>query len=366
MAATARILDANLNRAREALRVMEDASRFALNDQTLARDIKRIRHDLRAATDSNCAGLLEANRDSLNDVGTANTTSSELARKGLLDIVIAAGKRLTEALRVIEEFLKIDNPESAEKIKSLRYRAYDIDARLQLRFGTGMTIQWKLCVLLTESMCRHPWREVLRHVIQAGADCIQVREKNLQDAALLDRVREVIAIARPFGVSVIVNDRVDIALAAGADGVHVGQGDLSVRQVRQIAGRNLLVGVSTHDLIEARDAVEAGADYCGVGAMFSSTIKPEREPSGMKFLREFVAHYPSTPHLAIGGITLDNIAHVRKAGAQGIAVSTAICASENPGDVTRSMLQAIAVSSSQHNPPSRKVDSRSATPLPQD
>lgn len=338
-----RILDANMNRAREALRVMEDAARFAMNDQTIAAEIKSIRHGLRMAVDRVPAGMLEANRDSAHDVGAENTTESELDRRNLLDIVTAAGKRLTEALRVIEEILKIAQPSGAVEVKGLRYRAYDVDAQLQLRFGSGAARQWKLCVLLTESLCTLPWRDVVCEAVQAGADCIQVREKELDDAALLERMREVIAISKPAGVSVIVNDRVDIALAAGADGVHVGQHDLPVKEIRAIAGRSLLVGVSTHNLGEAQAAVAAGADYCGVGTMFASNLKPERRPTGPKYLREFIDHYPSMPHLAIGGVTLDNVAQLREAGARGVAVSSAICSTEHPGEVARAIIDALSV-----------------------
>src|SRR4029453_2076643 len=103
MSAIARILDANANRAREALRVMEDAARFALNDEALSAELKSLRHDLRAVIDSLPAGWLEANRDTPGDVGTAISNQSEMSRADLRDIVVAAGKRLTEALRAIEE-----------------------------------------------------------------------------------------------------------------------------------------------------------------------------------------------------------------------------------------------------------------------
>jgi thiamine-phosphate pyrophosphorylase len=344
MSSTLRILDANLNRAREALRVMEDAARFALNDESLCSGIKSIRHQLRSALECIPAGALEANRDSLGDVGAENTTSSELDRSSLLDVVIAAGKRLTEAMRVIEELLKLDHPRAAERVKALRYRAYDVDAMLQRRFGTGAAKQWKLCVLVSESLCHRPWPDVVRESIRAGADAIQVREKDLENDALLKRVREVIDFAHPAGAAVIVNDRVDIALAAGADGVHLGQHDLSVNDVRRVAGRNLIVGVSTHNLREAQAAVEAGADYCGIGAMFTTSIKPDRKPSGVSYLREFAGRFPSMPHLAIGGITLSNIAQLGEAGARGLAVSSAICGADDPGEVVRAMLDALSAS----------------------
>jgi thiamine-phosphate pyrophosphorylase len=346
----ARIIDANANRAREAMRVMEDAARFALDDSSLSEDLKSLRHDLRSAMERLPAGWIEANRDTPGDVGTTITAETEKSRTGLADVVIAAGKRLSEALRVIEEAGKTIDPAFAGRIEALRYRAYDLDQRLQLRMGTGRARQWRICVLLTESICRRPWEDVLRAVIDGGADCIQVREKEMEGGALAQRIARVIELARPAGASVIVNDRADIALAAGADGMHLGRHDLSIRDVRRIAGRALLVGSSTHDLDEARAAVEAGADYCGVGAMFATSLKPDRTPSGPGYLRAFVERYPNTPHLAIGGVTPDNIGELVEAGCRGVAVSSAVCSADDPAAVVRAMRAAIEAggSSSRH------------------
>jgi thiamine-phosphate pyrophosphorylase len=344
MSAIARMLDANANRAREALRVMEDAARFALNDAKLCGELKSIRHELRAALDLLPPGWLEANRDTAGDVGTAISTDQELTRAGLFDIVVAAGKRLSESLRVIEELSKTIHEHAARQIESLRYRAYEVESRLQLRFGCGRAAQWRLCLLLTCSMCKRPWRETLRAAIGGGADCVQVREKQWDDATFIRHVREVIDVAHPLGASVIVNDRADVALAAGADGVHLGQRDLSVREVRRMAGRTLIVGVSTHNMNEARLAVEAGADYCGVGAMFATALKPAQLPSGVEYLRDFLQHFPHQPHLAVGGITPANVAHVLAAGARGIAVSSAICQADDPASVASALTHKLSIS----------------------
>jgi len=183
---------------------------------------------------------------------------------------------------------------------------------------------------------------VLQRAINAGAKCVQVREKAMEDVELMQHVRDVLEIARPACVPVIVNDRADVALASGADGVHLGQSDLSVSDVRRIAGRTLIVGASTHDLREAKRAVEDGADYCGVGAMFASSTK-QRKPSGPEYLRSFIKRYPDVSHLAIGGIDAENIARVIEAGARGVAVSAAICGAEDPGAITHALVAAFDV-----------------------
>jgi thiamine-phosphate pyrophosphorylase len=168
---------------------------------------------------------------------------------------------------------------------------------------------------------------------------VQVREKEMPARALLARVREVIALARPAGVPVVVNDRADIAVAAGADGVHLGTEDLPLMEARRLAGTGLLLGASTHDLGEASAAVEAGADLCGVGAMFSTALKPDRAPSGPAYLRSFIERFPRTPHLAIGGITPANIGELAAAGARGVAVSAAICGARDPGAMASALLE---------------------------
>jgi thiamine-phosphate pyrophosphorylase len=341
MSREARILDANANRAREALRVMEDAARFALNDAKLSAQLKAIRHDLRAALGGLPPGWLEANRDTAGDVGTAVTTPAERERTSLGDVAIAAGKRLGEALRVIEEVGKTIDPALAQQVEELRYRFYDLEAELNRKLHGARARQWRVCVLLTESLCRRPWPEVLAEIVAAGADCIQVREKQMTGGPLVRRVRQVIEAARPAGAAVIVNDRLDVAQAAEADGVHVGTEDLAIAAARRTAGRALLIGASTHDLDEAQAAVDAGADYCGVGAMFATTTRAVTAPAGPAYLRAFRERFPEMPHLAIGGITPDNIGQLVEAGAAGVAVSSAVCGAEDPGAVVTSLRDAL-------------------------
>lgn len=210
--------------------------------------------------------------------------------------------------------------------------------------------QWRVCVLLTERLCARPWREVLAAALAGGADCIQVREKELATRALSARVREVIELARPAGAAVVVNDRLDVALACGADGVHLGQEDLSVRDARGVVGASvadgrargaLLVGASTHSPDEARAAVEAGADVCGVGAMFATGTKPGIAPSGIPYLRAYLAAHGHVPHLAIGGITPANARELAAAGCRGVAVSGTVCGAEDPAAVVRALRSAL-------------------------
>lgn len=341
MQPVARILDANANRAREALRVMEDVARFALDDGVLAAELKRLRHELTGALDRLPEGWLEVNRDAAGDVGTGVTAPGEQDRAGLAGVATAAGKRLGEALRVIEETAKTVDVTLARRVEAIRYRGYDAATALQMKLAGGRARQWRVCVLLTESLCARPWRDVLSAAIDGGADCVQIREKAMEAGALRRRTDQVIAIARPAGVSVIVNDRIDVALAAAADGVHLGTGDLPLADARRLAGRTLLLGASTHDLAEAASAIAAGTDYCGVGKMFDTATRPGTATTGPAALEAFVRQYPRMPHLAIGGITPENIERLVAAGARGVAVSRAICGAEHPDRVVTVLRDAV-------------------------
>ncbi|MGE3109962.1 MAG: thiamine phosphate synthase [Phycisphaerales bacterium] len=371
-----RIIDANVNRAREALRVMEDASRFVLADADLSADIKSARHALRDAIDSSGvdAAAMFAWRDTPGDVGTALSTESEYSRGGMSQVVAAAAKRLTEALRSIEECLKPDRvvdagaptgdaarsgASAAKSVERLRYRAYELERRLMTALpalGAPTPPQWRLCVLITESLCEHDtWENVARQCIEGGADCLQLREKSLGDADLLGRARRLVDLARslagpapgrPEGAraSVIINDRPDIAVLAGADGVHLGQTDLPVREVRRLLGRTLLVGVSTGTLEQAREAVRAGADYIGIGPMFPTTTKHKPAIAGPELLREVLAA-PETsqvPHLAIGGITSENVAELVRIGCKGVAVSSFVQKRQRPAVACQALLDGLA------------------------
>ena len=348
MPATVRILDANLNRAREALRVMEEAARLALEDTALSSELKNVRHELSRALEGLRPGWLAANRDVEGDVGTSITTGDEATRAGLVDVVAAAGRRLGEALRVIEEASKTLDAAVARQVESIRYRGYEIESALLARLGSGRGRQWRVCVLLTESLCARPWTEVLQGAIDGGADCIQVREPDLGGAALARRVEDVVRVARPASVSVVVNDRVDVAWAAGADGVHLGQGDLPVRAARRLVGRGLLVGVSTRSLDEAEAASIAGADYCGVGPMFKTKTKAVAEPVGPAYLEAFLERFPATPHLAIGGIGPRNIGRLLERGVQGVAVCSAVCSAPRPDEVVKTLRAAMEEAPAPH------------------
>ncbi len=352
-----RIIDANANRAREGLRVLDDIARFALDHAALASDFKSLRHDLASALAGgpwNRADLI-VSRDTPGDVGTAISTPGELRRDTLASVADANAARVAEALRSIEEAAKLvatraSTPTltaatTSTTIEALRYRLYDAHRRLMLAIGSSARRQWRLCVLITESLCtHHGWQTVAASALEGGADALQLREKSLTDRELLARARWLTDLCSRHNAACVINDRPDIARLSAAHALHLGQTDLSIEDARAIVGLSTLIGLSTETMDDARAAALAGADICGVGPMFPTSTKSKPRLAGPDQLARYLAD-PTTarlPHLAIGGITAANVASLRAVGCLGIAVSSAVCSSPDPAAACRQLLAAAA------------------------
>jgi thiamine-phosphate pyrophosphorylase len=258
------------------------------------------------------------------------TAPGEMERAALSGVLQANCKRLEESLRSLEEYGKLIDPEMAGQIEVLRYRAYTLEKAMLL----GAQARERLaaadvCVLVGSNVCRFSVVGTAREVAEGGAGIVQLREKSLEDAALLELAREVRRVTRKAGALFIVNDRPDLARLCDADGVHLGQGDLPVRQARQILGPSALIGVSTHNVAQVRQAILDGASYIGLGPVFSSSTKEFSELAGLEFVAAAMAE-TSLPAFAIGGISAENVSAVVAAGAKRIAVSGAVCGADDP------------------------------------
>jgi len=184
----------------------------------------------------------------------------------------------------------------------------------------------------------HP---LLDAVLEGGCRMVQLREKRLPPAALHPLAQDLRRRCREGGCLFIVNDRVDLALAVEADGVHVGQDDLPAGEARRLLRPGMLLGVSTHDVEQARRARDDGADYVAVGSMFPTRTKPAFQLVGPDLVRRVRPDIP-VPLVAIGGITPDNVTQVIQAGADAVAVISAVCAAPDPASAVRRFLEAIA------------------------
>lgn len=181
---------------------------------------------------------------------------------------------------------------------------------------------------------------ILDATIEGGCRMIQLREKAWPSGRLLPLAERLAERCRRAGATFVVNDRVDLALAVGAAGVHLGQDDLPPRVARPLLRPGMLLGRSTHSLEQALEARDHGADYIAVGSMFATATKPDSELVGPALL-ERVRPATSLPLIGIGGITTDNVAEVIRAGADGVAVISAVCAADDPAAATRRFLSAI-------------------------
>ncbi|HEV3116634.1 MAG TPA: thiamine phosphate synthase [Gemmataceae bacterium] len=343
---TARILDASGNRAREALRVVEDYCRFSLDDPFLTGELKRLRHDLAETLAQLPTQRLIGARDTSGDVGTTLSTESEQHRRGGRAVAEANCKRLQESLRSMEEFGKIYGPEVGRAVEKLRYRSYTLEKAILLGADARQRLaDARLYVLITGARCASGIEWTIEEAAAGGAQIFQLREKELCDRELLERARRVRRVTQKLGVLFIMNDRPDMARLADADGVHLGQDDVPVREARRILGADAIIGVSTHNIAQLRQAVLDGATYVGVGPTFPSATKDFTQFAGVEFVREAVRE-TSLPAFVIGGIQLNTLDAAVAAGARRVAVSDAICQADEPELVAAQMLQVL----SQANP----------------
>jgi thiamine-phosphate pyrophosphorylase len=339
-----RIVDANFNRAREAARVMEEYCRFVLNSGPLSERAKRLRHELCAAVGQLDAGSLLAGRDTRGDVGVGLKVEGQLERATLKDCFIAGAKRLTEALRVLAETIQPDNRAVAESLERLRYEAYTLEKDIML-FSEPVEKfnRVRLYVIITSNLPANVLT-VASQCATGGADCIQLRAKDIPDDRFFALAVEFVEICREMGALSIINDRADIAAAAGADGVHLGQNDLPVEQVRRLQLSPLIIGKSTHSRKELDAACPSLPTYVSLGPAFSTPTKPDIEIAGVDYVRQGVERLAETgiSHVAIGGITAENVEQVLRAGAQRVAVCAAVTRAVDPAEVCRRLKDKIA------------------------
>ena len=186
-----------------------------------------------------------------------------------------------------------------------------------------------------------PVERIVEAALRGGVSCVQLREKCLPTRAFIETARSIKTILAPRGVPLIINDRVDVALAAGADGVHLGQGDMSCLVARKLLGPGAIIGLSVESMEQALDAEVRDADYLGVSPIFATPTKPDIRTAwgldGLRRLRRCSGHVL----IAIGGINPSNAAQVLEAGADGLAVVSAICSAPDPEAASRRLREAV-------------------------
>ncbi len=202
----------------------------------------------------------------------------------------------------------------------------------------------RLCVLIDAQADAIAFEQLVAPLLEAGVPMFQIRDKAATDVVLLDRGRRAVELAHrvnPAAPAIVTfNDRVDLAAAAGVDGVHVGEEDMPVAEARRLLGPDRIIGRTAHDLGEARAALAAGADCLGIGPCFPSSTKAFDRQAPRNFLRDTAAEIP-LPIFAIGGITPDRLAELATIGLHRVAVSAAITAAPDPAAAARRFLTAL-------------------------
>jgi thiamine-phosphate pyrophosphorylase len=333
-----RIIDASLNRAGEGLRVVEDYLRFVVDDALLTREAKALRHDLTEAAAAVASVDRHAARDTTADVGTGISTAGERQRADTWAVCAASLKRSAQSLRSLEEYGKLLSPEFAARIETLRYRLYTLEKAIDVGRSSRDRLEGvTLCVLVDGQPSAADFERLIAMLVDAGAGMIQLRDKSLNDRDLVARARLLRQLTREKPTLAIVNDRADVAAAADADGVHLGQEDLMVKDARAIVGTQMLIGVSTHNIEQARAAVLEGANYLGAGPTFPSGTKKFETFAGLEYLRQ-VSGGIRLPTFAIGGINAKNLRDVLGTGMTRVAVGGGVTAANDPAVAARDLV----------------------------
>ena len=324
-----RIIDANFNRCREALRVMEEFCRFGLDNRSLSGRAKQLRHRLCGAVSKIDADTLINCRDSAGDVGSDIKVVGQLKRVDLKSCFVAACKRASEALRALAETSQMIEPEVHAECEKLRFDVYTLEKDVLAASRAFDRLSGMRLYVLVTVEAGFDEAEILKIVQQCaagGADCIQLRCKGLDDKSMVGLGSQFVDVCKEAGVLSIVNDRADIAIACGADGVHLGKEDLSIEHVRRLGTKPLIVGLTTHNLGELDEAIAAGADYVGLGPAFATATKPSLNAAGLGYIEQAVKRLDGSGvwHVAIGGINESNIESVLQAGAGAVAVCGAV------------------------------------------
>jgi len=363
-----RIIDVNINRASEALRVLEEITRFELNNENLSERLKLMRHKISNCFDKHYEILLHE-RNTENDVGIgiANPRFKQNGKWRMengkleknhfpfsifhfpLEKVFKPNiKRLQQALRVLAETTDASSNLSCREIfEQARYDSYTLEKEIweQLTMKINkLRLQDKKLYLVTNSdkfESDDAFIDAVAAALKGGVQIVQLREKNRPANEIIALGKKIRMLCSEFDALYIVNDRIDIAQITNADGVHLGQDDIDVHSAREILGGNFIIGVSTHAPEQAQKAVSDGADYIGVGPVFSTPTKEGRTAVGLEYVK-WAGENVEIPFFAIGGIDLDNVDSVINHGAKRIAIVRSIINAQNPHNVAKSFLQRLS------------------------
>ncbi len=331
----AQLIDANLDRAKEGLRVVEDWCRFGLHREDFIVTLK----DWRQKLGQQHHYKYKQARSTTTDKGIGLDHPAQKNRLTPEHVISANCARVQEALRVIEEFARSSNPSLASISAKIRYGLYQLEIDI-LKASIGAHRRQKLAsckICLITSPIPDLYKKV-SSALEAGVGMVQYRYKEGKDLQKLTEAKKLNNLCKAHEALFVINDRIDLALAVNADGVHLGQEDIPTETARSILGEEFLLGRSTHCLDELKQAEQEGCDYLGVGPINTTSTKPETNSVGISFAA-LASQSTFLPWFAIGGINSSNVKIIKKAGATRIAVSQAIMCTKNPEKATQELIE---------------------------
>ncbi len=316
-----RIIDANLNRACEGLRNIEEYTRFVLNNKDISKELKNLRHQITMFFEPIYDKLVNS-RDTTNDVGV--NIENITKKQSNSDVVKANIKRTQQALRVLNEYGSLND--------CYRYKMYEIEKEIMKIANTEKKTNIKQALLNNKNiylitsqnnLSEDEFIDKIAQILNAGVKLIQYREKNKTAQEIIKIGKKLRQLCSMYDALLIVNDRVDIAKIIDADGVHLGQDDIDINSARKILGDDKIIGISTHKPDDAIIAQDNNADYIGVGPVFKTPTKPNTDPVGLEYVK-WVKNNIRIPFYAIGSIDENNIFKVVEAGATKVAAIRAL------------------------------------------
>jgi thiamine-phosphate pyrophosphorylase len=316
-----RIIDVNLNRLTEGLRVIEDIGRFKVENKAIVNTIRKLKQKIWQNMGETRQKVI-LSRESKEDIGR-KPEFDRIKRHSLNEILTANIKRSQESARVLEEIFKLKDEQTSGLFKSIRFSLYDMEKELVKRSKPAFDL--RLYVIIDIASLRSKYLAgITKACVSGGATMIQLREPKhtLSRQWLLDAIKIKKAISNQK-VKLIINDRVDIVQAADADGVHLGVHDMPITFARKILGNEKIIGISTQNIIQAKNAAKYDADYIGVGAIFPTTTKLDAPLIGINKLKTIVKEV-KIPVVAIGGITAQNAKQLFNIRVSGIAVASSV------------------------------------------
>ena len=322
-----RMIDVNLNRISEGIRVLEDISRLVMEYSQITADLRESRHTVRKLL-AEVDDQLILSRNASSDIGRKISGQSTIdSKKDIKQLVVSNFKRVEEGLRSIEESLKIvDHYQKSKQVENLRFRIYEIEKRLNMKLQKPVLPEGIYGITAEKYSKGRNNIEVVKKMVDSGIKIIQYREKhgNKNFAEMFKECRKILTNTQKNDVVFIVNDYIELAKMVGADGVHIGQQDFPVEKVRDLLPDNKILGLSTHSPKQAQKAVEIGVDYIGVGPIFETNTKQDVVNAvGLEYL-DWVEKNIDIPYVAIGGIKEHNLTKVVERGARTVALVTEI------------------------------------------